>query len=180
MTPSPLTYHTSSGMYTFLQWQCTCLKCYFYQFSAYVITVLKINNINITFYIILTNSTKINKNSLCKSKFTLCNPETGCILLLVTHFPWTNLATLSKFVQCVRKVTVHLGYGTFRFRPVLTFVNITSNTFYKCIVTFWMQICRKGLGIKLSGLRPVLTLLDITSNTFYKRTATFRTHCSIF
>jgi hypothetical protein len=32
--------------------------------------------------------------------------------------------------------SVHLGYGTVRFRPVSTLVDITSNSFYKCTATF--------------------------------------------
>jgi hypothetical protein len=60
---------------------------------------------------------------------------------------------------------------------VSTLVDITSNTFYKCTVTFRTHICRTELEIKLNGFRPVYTLVDITSNTFYKCTATFRTHC---
>jgi len=48
------------------------------------------------------------------------------------------------FVPCVRKVALHLGYGTVQ------------------------------LKLKLNGFRPVQTLVDITSTTFYKCTATFR------
>jgi hypothetical protein len=51
-----------------------------------------------------------------------------------SHFP------LLFMVQCVQKVTVHLGYGMYiwlnGFRPVSTLMDITSNTFRKCTATF--------------------------------------------
>jgi hypothetical protein len=60
-------------------------------------------------------------------------------------------------LQCVRKVAVHLGYGTYiGFRPVSTLMYNTSNTFYKCTATFRTQICRKCLRMKLEGFKTCI------------------------
>jgi hypothetical protein len=47
-----------------------------------------------------------------------------------------TLRLQTDITQCVRKVDVHLGYGTFRFRPASTLVDITSTNFYKCTAIF--------------------------------------------
>jgi hypothetical protein len=103
---------------------------------------------------------------------------------MCTEFWWGNLMQRDNLgdlgvdgniIEWVRKVAVHLGYCTFSLRPVSTLVDITSNTFHKCTVTFRTQICRKCLRIKLNVFRPVSTHVDITSNTFHKCTVTFRT-----
>jgi hypothetical protein len=100
--------------------------------------------------------------------------QVACSVPLVAD----SVNTRTILIQCVRKVAVHLGYVTFRFRPVSTLVDITSNTFYKFTATFRTQICRKCLRIELNGFRSVSTLVDITSNTLYKRKVTFWTNCT--
>jgi hypothetical protein len=58
-------------------------------------------------------------------------------------------------IPCVRKVAVHLGYGTVWFQVCIDARGHLFQNFFKCTANFRTQIRRKCLRIKLNGFRPV-------------------------
>jgi hypothetical protein len=62
-------------------------------------------------------------------------------------------------IQCIQKVDVHLGYGTFRFRPGLMLVDITSNTCLKVHSDFLNADLQKVFANKIKGVQACINAL---------------------
>jgi hypothetical protein len=80
-----------------------------------------------------------------------------------------KVAVHATYVQCVRKVAVHLGYGTLQCAVVSLY----------SVVKQWLK-CNTGkvCNCLIQFLLYRRSYASINSNTFYKCTATFRTHCT--
>jgi hypothetical protein len=81
-------------------------------------------------------------------------------------------------IQCVRKVAVHLGYGTYIWLSV-------SKLPLKCALFSLYSVVKQRLKCNTDQACDCLIQFLVgmvrghTPNTFYKCTATFRTHCSL-
>jgi hypothetical protein len=89
----------------------------------------------------------------------------------------TSVTGVRKYVTCVRKVALHLGYSTYIWLSL-------SKLPLQCAVVSLYSVVKQRLKCNtgkvcncLIQYNSVQTLVDITSNTLYKCTATFRTHC---
>jgi hypothetical protein len=81
------------------------------------------------------------------------------------------------FIQRVRKVAVHLGYGTQIWWSVSTLVDITSNNFSEVHSDFLNADLQKVFENRIKQFQACIEARGHHFKHINKCTATFRTHC---